>query len=83
MNYTRDTEFMNQSQFAKRWGVSRQHISRLCRRGYLPKLGGLVDVVFADLFMKRNGIGLMRIPSDRAEFEQYLKRLEKRKRLVG
>ena len=74
---------MNQSQFAKRWGVSRQHISRLCRRGYIPKLGGLVDVVFADLFMKRNGIGLMRIPSDRAEFEQYLKRLEKRKRLVG
>ena len=83
MEYTPDIEFMNQSAFAKRWGVSRQHISRLCRRGYLPKLGGLVDVVFADLFMKRNGVGLMRIPSDRGEFEQYLKRLEKRKRLVG
>ena len=83
MEYTPKEEFMNQSQFAKRWRVSRQYISKLARRGHIPKLGGLVDTVLADAFMKRNGIGVLNIPLDPVRREQFLKRLEKRKGLVG
>ena len=74
MDYTPETEFMNQSQFAKRWHLSRQHISRLVRAG-LPMLGGLVDVPAADLFMKRNGVGVLNMPRNHAEHERYLKRM--------
>ena len=38
--------------------------------------GKMVDVAFADSFIKRNGIGVLRIPFGREESEQYLKRLE-------
>ena len=69
---------MNQSQFAKRWAVSRQYISKLVRRGHIPKLRGLVDTVFADASMKRNGIGVLNIPLDPVKREQYMKRLELR-----
>jgi len=83
MEYTPENEFLNQTQFAKRWAVSRQYISKLVRRGHIPKLGGFVDTVFADAFMKRNGIGVLNIPLDPVRREQFLKRLEKRKGLVG
>ena len=46
-------------------------------------LGKMVDVPFADTFIKRNGIGVTRLPFDRDEREQYLKRLEKRRELAG
>ena len=42
----------------------------------------MVDVPLADQFIKRNGIGVLRLPFGREEREQYLKRLEKRKELV-
>ena len=82
MEYTPENEFLNQTQFAKRWGISRQYVSKLVRRGHIPKLGGLVDTVYADAFMKRNGIGVLNIPLDPVRREQYLKRLEKRKELL-
>ena len=44
--------------------------------------GKMVDVPLADQFIKRNAIGVLRIPYGREESEQYLKRLEKRKGLV-
>ena len=80
MDYMRDAEFMNQSQFAKRWHLSRQHISRLVRAG-LPTLGGMIDVPAADLFMKRNGVGVLNMPRTRAEHEKYLKRVALRDKL--
>jgi hypothetical protein len=82
MEYTPENEFLNQTQFAKRWEVSRQYISKLVRRGHIPKLGGLVDTIFADAFMRRNGIGVLNIPLDPVRREQYLKRLEKRRELT-
>ena len=36
----------------------------------------------ADLFVKRNGIGVLRLPFNSKERNQYMKRLEKRKELV-
>jgi hypothetical protein len=44
--------------------------------------GKMVDVPLADQFIKRNGIGVIRLPFGREEREQYLKRLEKRRELV-
>ena len=82
MDYSPEEEFMNQSQFAKRWRVSRQYISKLARRGHIPKFGGLVDTVLADAFMKRNGIGVLNIPLDPVRREQFLKRLERRRDLT-
>jgi len=43
--------------------------------------GKMVDVPLADQFVKRNGIGIIRLPYGREEREQYLKRLGKRKYL--
>ena len=74
---------MTQSQFARRWGLSRQYISRLALQGSLPMFGSRVDVPEADLFVKRNGIGLQRIPFTFKEREKYLQRLQKRRELVG
>ena len=82
MKYTPENEFLNQTQFAKRWAVSRQYISKLVRRGHIPKLGGFIDTVFADAFMKRNGIGVLNIPLDPVRREQFLKRLERRRDLT-
>jgi hypothetical protein len=76
-------DLLTQSQFARRWGLSRQYISKLALEGSLPMLGKLVDVAFADQFVKRNGIGVTRLDYGRDEREQYLKRLEKRRGLVG
>jgi hypothetical protein len=75
-----EDDLLTQSQFARRWGLSRQYISKLALEGSLPMFGEMVDVPLADSFIKRNGIGVLRIGFDR---EQYLKRLEKRKNLAG
>ena len=45
--------------------------------------GTIVDVPLADQFVKRNGIGVLRLPYGRDEREQYLKRLGKRRELTG
>ena len=42
----------------------------------------MVDAPLADSFIKRNGIGVLRLPFGREESEQYLKRLEKRRELT-
>ena len=41
--------------------------------------GKMDDVPLADQFVKRNGIGVLRLPFGRDEREKYLKRLEKRR----
>ena len=82
MDKTIEDDLLTQSQFARRWGLSRQYISKLALEGSLPMLGKMVDVAFADQFIKRNGIGVLRIPFGREESEQYLKRLEKRRGLT-
>ena len=73
---------MTQSQFARRWGLSRQYISKLALEGSLPMFGKMVDVPFADSFIKRNGIGVLRIPYGREKREQYLNWLENHKYLT-
>ena len=78
-----EDDLLTQSQFARRWGLSRQYISKLALEGSLPMFGKMVDVPLADQFVKRNGIGVLRLPFGRDEREQYLKRLEKRKELGG
>ena len=83
MDKSIEDDLLTQSQFARRWGLSRQYISKLALEGSLPMLGKMVDVAFADQFIKRNGIGVLRLPFGREEREQYLKRLEKRRELVG
>ena len=82
MDKTIEADLMTQSQFARRWGLSRQYISRLALQGSLPMFGKRVDVPLADEFIKRNAIGLQRLPFGHEEREQYLKRLEKRKELT-
>ena len=81
MDKSIEDDLLTQSQFARRWGLSRQYISKLALEGSLPMLGKMVDVQFADSFIKRNGIGVIRLPFGRDEREQYLKRSEKRKYL--
>jgi len=76
-----EDDLLTQSQFARRWGLSRQYISKLALQGSLPMFGKMVDVPLADQFAKRNAIGLLRIGYSREEREQYLRRLEKRKYL--
>ena len=76
-----EDDLLTQSQFARRWGLSRQYISRLALEGSLPMFGKMVDVPLADQFIKRNGIGVLRLPFGREESEQYLMRLGKRKYL--
>ena len=83
MDKTIEDDLLTQSQFARRWGLSRQYISKLALEGSLPMFGTMVDVPLADQFVKRNGIGVLRIPFGREESEQYLKRLGKRRELTG
>ena len=42
----------------------------------------MVDVPLADQFVKRNQVGVIRLPFSSNEREQYLKRLEKRRELI-
>ena len=79
MDKSIEDDLLTQSQFARRWGLSRQYISKLALEGSLPMFGKMVDVLPADQFVKRNGIGVLRLPFAREESEQYLKRLEKRR----
>ena len=81
MDKSIEDDLLTQSQFARRWGLSRQYISKLALEGSLPMFGKMVDVPLADQFIKRNAIGVLRISFGREESEQYLKRLEKRKYL--
>ena len=81
MDKSIEGDLLTQSQFARRWGLSRQYISKLALEGSLPMFGKMVDVPLADQFVKRNGIGVLRLPFGREEREQYLRRLEKRKYL--
>ena len=83
MDKSIEDDLLTQSQFARRWGLSRQYISKLALEGSLPMFGKMVDVPLADQLVKRNGIGVIRFGYGRKEREQYLKRLEKRKGLVG
>ena len=82
MDKSIEDDLLTQSQFARRWGLSRQYISKLALEGSLPMFGEMVDVPLADEFIKRNGIGVTRLDYGRDEREQYLKRLEKRRELV-
>ena len=82
MDKSIEDDLLTQPQFAKRWG-SRQYISKLALEGSLPMFEKMVDVLPADMFVKRNGIGVLRLPFGREESEQYLKRLGKRRDLVG
>ena len=77
MDKTIEDDLLTQSQFAGRWGLSRQYISKLARR-ITPNIRIMVDVSAADEFIKRNGIGVLRLPFGGKEREQYLKQLEKR-----
>ena len=75
-------DLMTQSEFARRWRLSKQYVSKLALQGSLPMFGSKVDVPLADEFIKRNGIGVLRLPFSSKERNQYMKRLEKRKELV-
>jgi len=75
--------YLNQKQFAERWGVSRQYINKLIRRGALSLSSNeKLDVVYSDIFMERNGIGILSIPDNPERYERYQKRLEKRRALM-
>ena len=75
--------YLNQKRFAERWGVSRQYINKLIRRGALSlSSNGQLDVIFCDIFMERNGIGALSIPYNPERYEQYKKRLEIRRTLM-
>ena len=82
MDKSIEEDLLTQSQFARRWGLSRQYISKLALEGSLPMFGKMVDVPLADQFIKRNGIGVTRLGYSSEEREQYLKRLEKRRGLT-
>ena len=76
--------YLNQKQFAERWGVSRQYINKLIRRGALTlSSNGQLDVVYSDIFMERNGIGILCVPDNPDRYERYQKRLDKRRALMS
>ena len=80
---SKEIAYLNQKRFAERWGVSRQYINKLIRRGALVLSSNeKLDVVFADLFMERNGVGVLCIPDNPVRREQYKKRLEIRRSLM-
>ena len=69
--------FITQSAFARRWGISLQYVYKLIRRGGLTlSNNGKLDLVFSDLFMVKSGTGLLCIPDNPTNREQYLKRRE-------
>ena len=70
-------DYITQSSFARRWGVSRQYIGKLIRRGGLTlSNNGKLDLVFSDSYMIKSGAGLLLIPDKPERREQYLKRRE-------
>ena len=75
--------YITQSAFARRWGISRQYVGKLVHRGGLTlSNNGKLDLVFADLFMVKSGTGLLCIPGNPTNREQFLKRLERRRELT-
>ena len=74
---------INQKRFAERWGVSRQYIGKLVRRGALTLCcNGKLDLVFSDSYMIRSGAGLLCIPENPANQEQYQRRREIRRSIM-
>jgi len=76
-----DAVFINDYRNGKRVGMYSVKIGGLKLKGSLPMFGEMVDVPLADSFIKRNAIGVLRLPYGGEEREQYLRRLEKRKYL--
>ena len=77
-------DYITQSAFARRWGVSRQYISKLIRRGGLILCANKkLDLVLADLFMIKSGAGLLLIPDKPERREQYHKRREIRLSIIA
>ena len=75
--------YITQSAFARRWGISRQYVGKLVRRGRLTLCyNRKLDLVFADLFMVKSGTGLLCIPGNPTNREQYLKRREIRLSII-
>ena len=69
--------YITQSAFAHRWGISRQYVGKLVRRGRLTLCyNRKLDLVFADLFMVKSGTGLLCIPGNPTNREQYFNRRE-------
>jgi len=70
-------DYITQSSFARRWGVSRQYIGKLIRRGGLTlSNNGKLDLVFSDSYMIKSGAGLLLIPDKPERREQYQRRRE-------
>ena len=77
-------DYLTQSAFARRWGISRQYVNKLIRRGALAlSNNGKLDVVFSDLAVIRSGIGVLCLPDNPKARDQYLKRREIRRSLVS
>jgi len=75
--------YITQSAFARRWGISRQYVGKLVRRGRLTLCyNRKLDLVFADLFMVKSGTGLLCIPANPTNREQYLNRREIRLSII-
>ena len=75
--------YITQSAFARRWGISRQYVGKLVHRGGLTlSNNGKLDLVFADLFMVKSGTGLLCIPGNPTNREQYLNRREIRVSII-
>ena len=75
--------YVTQSAFARRWGISRQYVGKLIHRGGLTlSNNGKLDLVFADLFMVKSGTGLLCIPGNPTNREQYLNRREIRLSII-
>ena len=73
--------YITQSAFARRWGISRQYVGKLVRRVTLC-YNRKLDLVFADLFMVKSGTGLLCIPGNPTNREQYLNRREIRLSII-
>ena len=75
--------YITQSAFARRWGISRQYVGKLIHRGGLTlSNNGKLDLVFSDSYMIRSGAGLLCIPENPANQEQYQRRREIRRSIM-
>ena len=75
--------YITQSAFARRWGISRQYVGKLIHRGGLTLLNnGKLDLVFSDSYMIQSGAGLLCIPENPANQEQYQRRREIRRSIM-
>ena len=75
--------YITQSAFARRWGISRQYVGKLIHRGGLTlSNNGKLDLVFSDLFIVKSGMGLLCIPGNPTNREQYFNRREIRLSII-